>query len=182
MTPKLIGITGKARSGKDTVGNILKYNAGFARVAFADPIKEAVNIMFGLNTFIMEGPEKEQDIDWLGRSPRFLMQTLGTEWGRQVVDKDLWLKIAMKKINNLLDVNRSVVVTDVRFDNEADLIRSKGGTIIHLQRKAADTAIVESNHKSESGVTVLEKDWIVYNDYTLADLRAEILDLIESQV
>jgi hypothetical protein len=82
----LIGLHGKAHAGKDTVGQML-VGYGLDRVAFADPIKRMLIEGLGLTAEHFDSPLKEEPIPWLGKSPRQLMQTLGTEWGRDLVNR-----------------------------------------------------------------------------------------------
>ncbi|MEU9859193.1 hypothetical protein AB0E19_38720, partial [Streptomyces sp. NPDC047974] len=89
---KIIGITGRARSGKDTLAEFLVSDHGFVKLSFAAPIRAFVADITGLPVSAMEdGPLKEEPLDWLnGQTPRRLMQTVGTEWGREMIDRDLW--------------------------------------------------------------------------------------------
>jgi dephospho-CoA kinase len=82
----LIGITGRARCGKDTAADYLSANIGFKKYSFAKPIKDAVKDMFGLTEDHVNGYLKEVVLPDICHSPRFLMQTLGTEWGRKIVN------------------------------------------------------------------------------------------------
>ena len=96
----LIGMCGAAGSGKDTIADIL----GFDRVAFADPLYEMVSLVTGLTPDEMRDREtKERTIDWLGQSPRQLLQTLGTEWGRGMVSESIWVDTAMRRVRGLLE-------------------------------------------------------------------------------
>lgn len=165
----LIGLTGPARSGKDTVGNMLRDGQGFTRVAFADPIRRMVAEVLDVPVDrLYDGPFKDTPVKWLlGRTPRYLMQTVGTEWGREQVDRDLWLKIAMRKV----DEGGLVVITDVRFENEADAIRQRGGFIWHIERP--DAPKVEA-HVSEAGVQRQLFDYVIHNDGDLAKLQRTV--------
>lgn len=174
MIPKLIGIAGPARAGKDTIGTYLKDYHGFKGVFFAEPLKEGVRVMFGLTDAQLYGDEKEKPVDWLGHTPRHVLQTLGTDWGREMIHNDVWLLVAQRKINDLMGEGYSVVVTDVRFENETKLIRDMGGSIWHVQRE--DRPQVEK-HVSESGVNI---DY--YNDFTLLNNKdvAHLYDIVEA--
>lgn len=173
----LVGLHGPATCGKDTVGRILRDEFGLERVAFADSIRDGLKGIFRFNDLDFEGASKEAIIEWIGKSPRQLMQTLGTEWGRGLVREDIWLLLAERKIDKLREERYiPVVITDVRFENEAELIRSKGGTIWHIYRK---DAVQVQSHTSESGVKFRADlgDIRVDNNGTLQDLRAEVIDL-----
>lgn len=174
--PKIIGLTGRARSGKDSVGGMLRNTFGFKTLAFADPIRQMLAAGLGLTPGHFEGKLKEEVIDWLGKSPRQLMQTLGTEWGRSLISPTIWLDIAERKTLQYNADRFNVVITDVRFDNEASLIRKMGGEVWHIYRPGQ--AINDSAHVSEAGVTFCTEDRRIDNDGSLADLFNEVEDAI----
>lgn len=172
--PKLIGLTAPARAGKDTVGGILHTHFAAARVAFANPLRAALRAMIpGLTDEHFFGNLKEVEIPWLGKSPRQMMQTLGTEWGRNLVHNELWLKIAEQTIDAHMNNLLHVAVTDVRFENEAHFIRQKGGQVWHIQRGEAPKV---NAHASEAGVQFMQGDLIIDNNGTIADLEAKVWD------
>ena len=160
---KLIGITGAARSGKDTAAAFL-VEAGYVRVAFADAMKDMLRAGFGLTDEHLFGALKEAPIDWLGRSPRYLLQTLGTEWGRNHVGADTWLRVGMQKASQ----HPLAVISDVRFDNEARAVRDAGGVVIRLRRRSAPQV---NAHVSEAGVSDSLINHTINNDGTLEHLR-----------
>jgi hypothetical protein len=165
MRTPLIGIAGKARSGKDTVGNFIVSAVGGYCFGFADPIRSMMR-QIGID---MSDPywtdHKEEVIPALGVSPRYLMQTLGTEWGRELVNPDLWVTIAKQRV--LSSGSSLAIATDVRFENEAAWIRDMGGTIIHIRRKLDKN----DQHASEAGVAVQPSDITIDNDRDLEDLQ-----------
>lgn len=180
---KIIGITGKARSGKDTVGNWL-VSKGFYQYAFANPLKDAAAIMFGIPRSWFDDPtRKEQIITQWGFSPRVILQRLGTEAGRELFCQDIWTRradIELKAVFEALPITFSpftgLVVTDVRFEDEAAWIRAKGGQVWHVQRRNAPDV---ASHKSEAGVSVLAEDAIIDNNGTLQDLFVHINETID---
>ncbi|WAB92505.1 deoxynucleotide monophosphate kinase [Pseudomonas citronellolis] len=177
MKAILIGLTGRARSGKDTAANYLAAQFGLLIYALASPLKLALLDMLNLPAAALEGAAKEQPLPWLGKSPRELMQLLGTEWGRNLVHPQLWLMLADMNLANHLEASpqaRGFVISDVRFDNEADWIRAKGGVVVHLRRPDA-TAVAA--HSSESGVTLRDGDLFVANDGDLEDLYRALDDV-----
>lgn len=178
MKPILIGLAGRARSGKSTAADHLVRNHFFEHYAFADPLRSGLMEIFNLDPDDFEGAKKEQPVDWLGRSPRELMQSMGTEWARQLVHPDVWVKIAEQNLNYLQNTLSSVVgfvVSDVRFENEADFIRQRGGTIIHIARP---TAPAVNPHASEAGVHVNPLDLIIRNTGDREHLRSLIDDCV----
>lgn len=136
---KLFGITGRARSGKDTLVNTL-LSAGYdvGRVAFADALKEEVCAATGVSLLALEQHKELY---------RPLLQWWGTEF-RRGQDQDYWIKrVAARLPWSTDDV---VFVTDVRFENEADFIRRMGGTIIRVVRVDGATT-AHAGHVTEFG-------------------------------
>jgi hypothetical protein len=174
--PPLIGLTGLAGSGKDTIAAHLVNKGQYAHVAFADPIRRGITTMFCLSPDMLQHPNKEKPIPMIGKSPRELMQTLGTEWGRNLVHPDVWLKLAAEQIDVHLQFASGVVVSDVRFENEAALIRQMGGVIWHVRRLHAGT---KHQHTSESGIAFLCSDKCLYNDSTIEQLLFNVDGLCE---
>lgn len=174
MSQILIGLAGHARVGKDTVARYLAAHLTLISYAFADPLKQALASMFNLTANQLEGTEKEQPLPWLGKSTRELMQLLGTEWGRDLVHPQLWLLLAEQNLQLLAEHDQAmkgVVIRDVRFDNEADWIRSKGGVIFHISRRGIRPA---NNHVSEYGVHHYPGDYVIENDSTLDALYDQV--------
>ena len=159
----LIGITGRAGSGKSTAADVL-LKAGWARVKFADPLKNMLRAI-GLSDRHIEGDLKEVPCDLLqGKTPRWAMQRLGTEWGRQCIGESFWLDLARREIALTIAQGVPVVVDDVRFENEAQLIRDLGGTILQITRGNAETP----SHASEADLT---GDIVYRNNGTRAELE-----------
>jgi hypothetical protein len=170
---KLIAFAGKAGAGKDAAAMRLITRHQYALYKFAQPIKVGLAAMFGLDWEQLEGSEKETEIEWLGKSPRQLMQTLGTEWGRQCVADDVWLRVAEMQWKRLVAdrLFDGLAISDCRFENEAAWVRSQGGTVVHLRRDGIDAVAA---HASESGLAVLPGDIEVNNNGSLQDLHAHV--------
>ena len=169
--PLIIGFAGKARSGKDTAGTYLVDNYQFLRYSFAQPLKDATKIMFHLTDKQIENKEKPAE-PW-GRSPRELYQRLGTDIARNI-DINVWVKGADIFMRN--NPGRSIVVTDVRFSNEAFWIRDQGGIVVYLQ---SDTRGIYENgeHSSENGMKGDDVDIIIQNDGTINALHEKLEEL-----
>lgn len=165
----LIGLCGAAGSGKSTVAKILLARHYCAPVALADPIYKAVAAITGLDEDRLKDRDfKERPIEWLGKSPRFLLQTLGTEWGRDLVSSDIWVTICRRRIEAIQKHGYGVSVADVRFVNEAVALREMGGVIWRIRRPSAEA--VES-HSSEAGLPDELVDEVLDNDGSVADLQ-----------
>lgn len=119
---KIILLTGPAGAGKTTAGNILSTVHGFALLKFATPIKSMLYGL-GLTEEHIEGSLKEVPCDLLGgRTPRYAMQTLGTEWGREIMHPAIWIEVMIgwiKRLQHESDLfTRDIVIDDTRFPNE----------------------------------------------------------------
>ena len=177
MSKPLIGIAGLAGVGKDTAGLYLQDRYGLRRMAFADPVKRLVAELLGVSLGVLESCGKELPIEGLGRSPRYLYQTLGTDWGRNLVHPDLWVRLLARDyaIVQRQSGLAGVVITDCRMPNEAAWIRHHGGTLVHVTRAAAPAV---RQHESEQGLAVEPGDRVVPNDGTLAELYSRLDDLV----
>jgi hypothetical protein len=169
----IIGLTGPAGCGKDTAAKYLceKYNLGWR--AFADPLRAALNAMFGwdeLNWEDREWRQKPQSILG-GQTPRRAIQTLGTEWGRDLIDPDLWVNLTKIDCEVLRELGyKGMVVSDVRFPNEVEWIREVG-TLIHIVRDVKEKTDV---HVSENGVALQLGDLQVHNTSTIDHLHGSL--------
>lgn len=174
MKRQIIGIAGKARSGKDTVASLLWTHAGYTRLAFADPVKLASQAIFRLtNEQTWSDAVKELPIPPWGLSPRQMFQLVGTECVKPIFGEYIWIKRMMLDMQFLAEDN--IVIPDVRFEPEAQFIRSVGGKILHLSRPGVQEV---AKHVSEAGVRREDGDLVIVNDGTLEDLADKVLDLI----
>lgn len=185
---KLIGLTGKARSGKDTVAAFLKDYDGFQRVAFADPIKVSSLALFGLGPEYLElDGLKELPHPFWGISPRQMWQVLGTECMRENFGHDFWIRRAQLEIDVIkafaLNEEReaAIVITDVRFDDEARFIRQQGGVVLRVVRPHHDNGLADrSRHASERGVDDQLVNATVSNDGAKEVLYDRVVETLES--
>lgn len=120
----LIGLAGCAGVGKSTIARMLRVNLGYRRIAFADPLKEALSIITGLSLNHFYNIKLKEKQTEYGKSPRQMMQMGGTEFVRNMINPNFWI-IRMQKELNQFFPNERIVVDDIRFENEADLIRKK---------------------------------------------------------
>ena len=176
---QLIGLTGPAGSGKDAAAQPLTSDLGYTRVAFADPVRKA---LLALNPRVcyedrglMPLLHYVNELGWDGAKQilhvRELLQRMGTEAGRDIHGQDCWLKIAREKINA---ADTPVVVTDVRFANEAELIRELGGTVVHVKRPGVGPV---NGHSSDAGVDVQLGDRVLVNDGPLEAVSGKIKEI-----
>jgi hypothetical protein len=153
----IIGFTGPAGSGKDTAADHLVTRHDFTKVSWATPLKAALAAMGFPEP--ADRALKEVPIPGFNFSWRQAAQALGTEWGR-ALDPDIWVKIVGEQLR--ASPERLWVISDVRFENEAAMIRSLGGVVIHLHGRRADLGGAEA-HASEKGVKGSDADWNIEN-------------------
>lgn len=187
---KLIGLTGQAGCGKDTVANFLFNTQEFRILSLAAPIRRGIAAAFNIPMHYMTDRQlKEQPLDQLcGKSPRYAMQTLGTEWGRNQICLDVWLKVAQADIDyhqrlvaaNNLYLN-GIVVSDIRFEGEAKWLRDQGGTIWHIRRTDNPHAI-NTGHASEGKVMPLNGEPFIINDGDIDQLHDQISLFMDSNI
>jgi hypothetical protein len=169
----LIAFTGAAGSGKSTASRFLVEERGFTLVKFAAPLKDMLRAI-GLTEDEIEGHLKEKPCATLcGRSPRHAMITLGTEWGRDLIDDGFWVSLWARRVARILDEGGSVVTDDCRFDNEAAAVEGLGGSIVKVIRPGADMPVI--NHVSENGVAA---HLSIFNDGPPEILRYRVDGLI----
>lgn len=168
---KLIGITGKARSGKDTLAKLLWNHHDYVRIAFADPLKCAAQTIFGLTEDQTWNDElKEVVIPRWKLTPRQIFQRLGTESVRDVFGPHVWTERWLLSYEQVMNTD-NVVIPDVRFENEAKMIRELGGIIIEV-RRGDGLAGAEGAHASEAGG--IEADYVIDNNGTLETLLEDL--------
>jgi hypothetical protein len=164
----IIGFCGLAGSGKTTAADAL-IKRGFVRLPFAQPLKRMFAALAGPppGADVRAWAETPHDL-LCGRTPRQALQTLGTEWGRDCVGADLWVRLwAADAVNH-----PHIVADDVRFPNEAEAIRRAAGLVIRIDRKGAGSAS-GAGHVCET--MPFESDVVVANDGTPEALASAVL-------
>lgn len=190
---EIIGLSGYARSGKDEAAKILVEEFGFTRVAFADKLRDVLYALDPIISFkgwrmrndsgnwreVTPGPETYVTIQnvidvygWdkykeseYGPEVRRLLQRLGTEAGRQTMWDSIWVDAAFAGLPN----DAKVVVTDARFSNEAEAIKSRGGQLWRVNRAGVGPAVSPdgSIHPSETSLDDAHFDVVLFNDSSL---------------
>lgn len=175
---RLIGLTGTAGSGKDTVRRLLEEHHGYSGLAFADPIRNMLRPLLAdagtSDEWMTDRDLKEATIPAIGTSYRHLAQSLGTEWGRSI-EHEFWLRIASARLDFLQDQGlRRFVISDVRFLNEAAWIKLLGGEVWRVERPSAEPV---REHASEK-ISHINPDRIIDNSGTVADLWKTVNDVL----
>lgn len=172
----IIALAGKAGAGKDTTAWALTdpiVSIGKVPVVtgFARRLKDALSTIFGFSFHELTREEKEAKLDFIGKSPRELMQTLGTEWGRSV-HPDLWVALLERELfDHPCRAEKVVVLTDCRFKNEVAWVRAKGGAVWWVER---DGIAPVAAHASENAIGPRDCDLVIRNFGTREDLEREV--------
>jgi hypothetical protein len=172
----LIGISGRLGTGKDTVASLIQANSErtYQRKRFADILKKMSSALLGVGEGVLEDRDyKEETIAWLGTTPRYVMQTLGNDWGRNIIDKDIWVKALMFQYN---PNTSNWIVPDVRYPNEAEAIKKDGGILIRVVR-----TYYNDPHPTETALDDYN-DWdhVINNNGTLDELSEKVKYVCEA--
>jgi hypothetical protein len=174
---QVVGLVGYATAGKDAAAAALVQD-GWLRVAFADAVREA---LLELDPLVMSGHKLSEllyrcDFQEAKRhgEVRRLLQRLGTEAGRNIHGQDCWVKIAERKIEA---TTANVVLTDVRFSDEAAFVRSLGGKLVYIERPGVGPV---NGHVSDAGISALKTqcDVAIHNEGTVEELYAKIREVV----
>lgn len=169
----IIGLTGYAQSGKDSIANILVENYGYQRVAFADPIRK---LLYEMNPTVKDGGYRLQGVvDGYGwevaktafPEVRTLLQTLGVG-ARKTFGDMFWVQQALRQVH----FEGNFVITDVRYPNEAKAIREYDGSQIWRIKRTGINPV--NTHASETAMDGEKVDQIFLNNGTLDDLKVLI--------
>lgn len=162
----IVGLTGYAQSGKDTVANILVDKYGFTRVAFADKIREFI---YRINPMVGGEPlQIKVDVEGWDKAKkhpevRRLLQVTGVA-ARELFGSEFWVNQTMRKFA----ISEKVVVTDVRFTNEAKFLKMNGAHLWRIQRVGVDAV---NGHVSETELDDYPVDQLIINNGTIEDLE-----------
>lgn len=181
----IIGLTGKKRSGKDTVADHLVKNYGFTKLSFAGPLKEACQLLFQFTDDQVHTDLKEEIDPFWGVSPRVVLQYVGTDIFRNQmkdiipqIGSNFWTTLAQKRCVDILKDNKEarIVISDVRFQNEAEMINNLGGKVIKITRPSLKSV---DEHISETGIDSISIiDYEIINDKTIEELLGNMDNIV----
>ena len=172
MNPeKIIGLVGYKGSGKDLFADYLVDKYGYEKISVAEPLKKACAILFSLeDKYFQDQDLKEQVITEWGMSPRQMMQIVGTDLLRNRLYQDFWVRHFRLRIQQSIQKGSTkIVCPDIRFQNEADVVKQYGGLNVYIDRfaKRKDT------HASET-LDIHPLDLSITNKSTVADFYSMI--------
>lgn len=172
----IIGISGKMGSGKDTAGQIIYdyLHPNCEITHFADPLKQFCIDYLGLKyeDLYTEQGKKEFNHFW-NMTNREILQKVGTDALRNGFDKDIWVKITELKIKTKIKTN--IVIPDVRFDNEAEMILKNKGIVLNIERPETK----QDTHISEQGISHNLISINILNDGTLEELKNKVIGALK---
>lgn len=178
MKPKLIALYSSApQSGKTTTAEILK-ESGYKTLSFATPLKQmTVRFLmgFGYSKGDAERIIKDKDfvIGEVNLRVRDIVQTIGTEWGREMIHKDVWVKMwesTQRRFSH-------VVVDDMRFPNEYEAVKKHNAVLVKIERDDAKGKNKET-HESEGALDDFCFDFTIDNNGSLDNLKNQIMKIV----
>ena len=197
----ILGLAGRAGAGKDTCADVLCQAHQFYRMAFADALRKEIIDAFGIDASVFDVSLKERkaaalaigrcsDADFMSlmvkrgetitapRSPREIMRWWGTEY-RRAQNLVYWLDKASQEVNEAVRRGyRRVVITDVRFRNEADFVRYYNGQVWMIDR--ADANAAPADHQSEIELALIHPDSVIQNNGSMAGFADDVMKTYET--
>jgi hypothetical protein len=183
----LVGLTGRKFSGKDTAAAGLIEHNGFTQVSFAKPLKDMTAAYLRylghdeetIQRYLLGDLKEVPDPAFAGKSCRYFQQMLGTEFARNMISQTFWIDAFMMKAA-LYD---KVVCTDVRFQNEVDLIRNCGGYLVRIKSAVDSYTDAASQHSSETAIDSFVVDHEILNYKNgKENLQNSLIDWLNSTI
>jgi hypothetical protein len=137
--PRIIGFSGLAGSGKTTVAQAFADTHGYTRISFAEPLKQMLAVLVPA-----DAEKTEERPELCGKTVRYALQSLGTEWGRKMIGDTVWVDALIRRLTS----GGKFVIDDVRFPNEAQVLLDWGVTIVRVHR----CGVAAMDHDSERGI------------------------------
>ena len=176
----IIGLSGYARSGKDTIADYLVEHHGFIKLSFASPMREALykldpeitdmtGLVYGFRQAVnLFGWD---DMKTYFPTYRGLMQRMGTEVGREMFGENFWVGQALKQVTP----GANVVFSDVRYQNEANAVQAAGGEVWRIERPGVGPA---NDHNSEHDLDNYKFDHRIMNYGPVEDLYQTVTTIL----
>lgn len=153
---KIIAFYGQQQSGKSTAADAVSAWQGWLKVSFAQPLYNMVSALLGTDARFLDKEAPQESLQ--GKSLRYTLQTLGTNWGRKMIGEEIWLH----QMGRYFGKPFNVVIDDLRFRNEYDFLRQHGAVIVRIDRPDAEAP--DQTHDSEKDWSAFEPDYTLVND------------------
>lgn len=179
----IVGFGYQARVGKDTAADYLARYHGFSRRGFADSLKGACHIIFGLNDAQLHGNMKEVMDEFWGTTPRDILQRVGTECLRQGFDQEVWVKSLEHYLRRKSVGPTDWAISDVRFPNEAEAIKRMGGMVVRIDRdpERRIPKLPPQTHVSETSMdTYTGWNEVLDNNGPVGDLYDQLKSMVSN--
>ncbi len=173
---RVLGLTGYKQSGKSTLSMVARTDFNFRQMAFANELKEIIQTLWpAFTSDHVYGTLKEEVVEEYGKSFREVAQAVGTDLFRNY-DPDVWVRALRETIRIYYyqmgpTSGRSLVIDDIRFDNEAALIHELGGQVWEVVRPEKDDRFERDTHKSELGLLASSVDMAILNALGLEEYQ-----------
>ena len=167
----IIALTGAKGVGKTSIAKEIANRDSESRciLSFADPLRRMMSQLIPMDA-MTDPKRKEEPVKWLGgKSPRQLLQSLGTDWGRDMVSATIWID-AMRKLIAEQPFG-TIIIDDCRFENEAQMAQDMGGVVILLHREG-----VNYTHEHVSEVPITYTDVLI----DASDIKSAADDIIDA--
>lgn len=175
--PRIIGLYSDApQSGKTTVAEYLSRH-DYQRISFAEPVKEMAALLLQNLGYAKSAAlyrvhnDKSSYVPEIGVTVRHLLQTLGTEFGRDCLHPEVWLISWKKRAEKVLAAGHNIVVDDCRFSNEAELLRHEGAQLWRIHRPGV---VRTTTHASEGGLDNYAFDFHLHNNTSIRTLKLAV--------
>ncbi len=171
----LIAFTGKAGAGKGTAALAL-HGQTSCITSIAEPLKNAASQLFHFTSQQLYDQQEKEKIDprW-GKSPREILQWLGTDVLRNQFDKEIFTKLLQYRVCSLCEEYDHVIIDDVRYDNEAELIKQLGGVVIRIVRETDAPMTAHPNHESEHGISDSLVNATIENNGSIEEFELKVI-------
>jgi hypothetical protein len=184
--PQIIGVTGRKFNGKDTIAELLCKKYDYIQVTFAGLLKDICKHLFKFTDEQLYGSLKEVEDPFWKVTPRDVFQYIGTDLFRKQMGKlipglgeNFWVMCLKREIYDIINKNPNskIVISDVRFPNEVDLVKELGGDVIRVTRESVNNV---DNHESEKLIETLVVDKDFTNNTTVEDLHNAVHHWLKS--
>lgn len=146
----------------------------WVHLAFAESLKRMLAALIGWEA-INDRELREKPHPLLGgKTPRYALQTLGTQWGRELISVDVWVHVWRERAREVIKAGSHVVTDDLRFANEEEAVRDMGGCIIEVHRSGVHR---DKSHESEAYTP--DYHYLAINNKTPEGLAQRVRELVD---